>query len=184
MNRRTAFAAGAALTIMASAALAQQPSTTANPSGALSNSQNGTETVQPKKAISQDEVRHDLQQAGFNNIEFLESAYVVRATNGNGTKLVMTITPEEVRALEVSPPRSNGSAAQGSIAGAPNSGAGISGQAGNKNGPAASPSGTQANNQNGQQNETVREQDSAKIPGKPGGKSGPAVNPPSGAPQH
>ncbi len=178
-DRRTAFISGVAITIATSVAFAQQPPTTANP-GSASNSQSGVPAVQPQKAISQDEVRHDLQQAGFNSIEFLESAYVVRATNKNGTKLVMTITPQDVRAIEVSPNRAGGNAAQGSIAGTPNPGAGVFGQAGNKNGPVANSPGTQATNENSQQNEAVSEQDSAKIPGKPGGKSGPAVNPPSG----
>jgi len=54
---------------------------------------------------------------------------------------------------------------------AQNSGAGVPGQAGNKNGPAAGP--------HGQTNQTTRLQDSSGIPGKPGGKSGPAVMPPS-----
>jgi hypothetical protein len=183
MYKRTAFIASAALTIMASAALAQQPPSTANPGGSVSNSQSSIPPLQPKRAVSQDEVRHDLQQAGFNNIEFLESAYVVRATNSNGTKLVMTITPESVRAVEVSPARPSGSAGEGSVAGTPNSGTGISGQAGNKNGPAATSSGTQANNQNSQENGAVREQDSSKIPGKSGSESGPAVAPPGASNQ-
>jgi hypothetical protein len=161
MYKRTAFITGAALTIMTSAVLAQELRIPVN-----RDSQNGAQAPRPQRAISQDDVRHDLQQAGFNDIEFLQSAYVVRATNKDGTKLVMTITPESVRA----------------IAGAPSSGAGVSGQAGNKNGPAAN-SGTQANNQGAQTKEAVRERDSAKIPGKPGSKSGPAVNPPAGEPK-
>jgi hypothetical protein len=57
-----------------------------------------------------------------------------------------------------------------------NSGAGIPGQPGNKNGPPAHGSmGTST----GQSNESTREQDSAKIPGMRGNKSGPAAHPPS-----
>jgi hypothetical protein len=49
-----------------------------------------------------------------------------------------------------------------------NSGAGIPGQPGNKNGPpAGSPSATKG------------QQDPAKVPGLPGNKSGPAAKPPS-----
>jgi hypothetical protein len=66
-----------ALTIMTSAVLAQQPRIPTN-----RDSQNGAQAPQPQRAISQDEVRHDLQQAGFNNIEFLQSAYVVRPPTG------------------------------------------------------------------------------------------------------
>ncbi|HVY58609.1 MAG TPA: hypothetical protein VHA77_12225 [Xanthobacteraceae bacterium] len=63
-----------------------------------------------------------------------------------------------------------------------NSGAGISGQPGNKNGPPAkSPSATTGAGGSTMSpgNDTVRQQDSAKIPGMPGNKSGPAVKPPS-----
>jgi hypothetical protein len=55
-----------------------------------------------------------------------------------------------------------------------NSGAGIAGQAGGKNGPA--PNSTASDNQG---NPTTQLQDTSKIQGKPGSKSGPAVKPPS-----
>jgi membrane protein implicated in regulation of membrane protease activity len=53
-----------------------------------------------------------------------------------------------------------------------NSGTGIAGQPGGKNGPAAK------SHANDQTNPTTREQDSSKVQGKPGSKSGPAVTPP------
>lgn len=53
---------------------------------------------------------------------------------------------------------------------APNSGAGIAGQPGNKNGPAA---------RTGEDRGASSQQDASKIPGKAGSKSGPAVTPPS-----
>ena len=178
MSTRFASIGGAALTMIASFAFAQTPPMTANPNAPMSNSQN---SAQPK-AVSQDEVRRTLQQAGFQNIEFLESAYVVRATNANGTKMIMTITPEEIRAVEVSPGNSSGNAGQGGMPPTANSGAGIPGQAGNKNGPGVSSSGTAANDENGQK-DAAKTQDTSGIPGKPGGKSGPAVMPPSGTPK-
>jgi hypothetical protein len=186
MNMKAAIITGAALSFAVSIAFAQQPAIAADANGTLSNSQGtgDSQAGRPQKAISQDQVRRELQQAGFNDIEFLESAYVVRATNSNGTKLVMTITPQEVRAVEMSGGRPTGNATgpagQSSTPAAQNSGPGIAGQPGNKNGPAMSASGAVSGKQ---QNEAVREQDSAKIPGKPGGKSGPAVMPPSGAPK-
>jgi hypothetical protein len=183
MCRPTAFIFGAALTIAASAVTAQERVPLPALNGASPGSQSDSHAATSRGAISQDDVRRDLEQAGFDNIEFLESAYVVRATNKNGTKLVMTITPQDVRAIEVSPSKAGASPGPSSAPSAQNSGAGVSGQPGNKNGPTPSSSGTQANNQGPQQNETVREQDSAKIPGKPGGKSGPAVMPPSGEPK-
>jgi hypothetical protein len=64
-----------------------------------------------------------------------------------------------------------------------NSGAGIQGHPGNKNGPAAkSPttgSATSTSEQDAEQGKVTRQQDSAKIPGKTGGKSGPAARRPS-----
>jgi hypothetical protein len=56
-----------------------------------------------------------------------------------------------------------------------NSGTGISGAAGGKNGPAASSDTTSGSNT--QSNPTVQQQDSANVKGLPGGKSGPAVKP-------
>src|ERR1700757_5402346 len=58
------------------------------------------------------------------------------------------------------------------VPGPQNSGAGIAGQPGGKNGPAAKVQGQVANSD--QTNSTTRLQDTAKIPGKAGGKSGPA----------
>jgi hypothetical protein len=55
-----------------------------------------------------------------------------------------------------------------------NSGVGIAGQPGGKNGPA--PNSTASGDQ---KNPTTQLQDTSKIQGKPGGKSGPAVKPPS-----
>jgi hypothetical protein len=63
---------------------------------------------------------------------------------------------------------------------APNSGAGIPGQPGNKNGPPAQrPSATMGAGSTSTQAPGNTTQDAAKIPGHPGGKSGPAVKSPS-----
>lgn len=61
---------------------------------------------------------------------------------------------------------------------AQNSGAGIAGQPGNKNGPAPQQT-TIGAGINASSEKSVREQDPAKIPGKAGGKSGPAQAPSS-----
>ena len=70
-------------------------------------------------------------------------------------------------------------AGQVTVPSAQNSGAGIPGQPGNKNGPAARPpsatSGAGATSSPSESdNEAARAQDAAKIPGQPGNKSGPA----------
>jgi hypothetical protein len=66
------------------------------------------------------------------------------------------------------------------VSGAPsaqNSGAGIAGQPGNKNGPAAKSGDTVGSSSSAQQNSTVQQQDASKIQGLPGNKSGPTVKP-------
>lgn len=59
-----------------------------------------------------------------------------------------------------------------------NSGAGIAGQPGNKNGPAVKPGDTVGSSST-QQNSTTSQQDPSNIKGLPGNKSGPAVKQPS-----
>jgi len=178
MYPKLAIIAGVALAVASSSSFAQQPP----PNGTPITPQAGTQANSSQQPVSQDEVRRDLAKAGYSDIEFLETAYVVRATNSNGTRLIMTITPQEVRAIEFSPNRPGGGMGQPPAPSVQNSGAGVPGQAGNKSGPPAS--GRQANdNQAPQQSGMAGAQDTAKIPGKPGGKSGQAVMPPSGEPR-
>jgi len=62
---------------------------------------------------------------------------------------------------------------------AQNSGAGIAGQPGNKNGPATKPSETVGSSTTlNQQNPTVQQQDTSNIKGLPGNKSGPPAKKP------
>lgn len=73
--------------------------------------------------------------------------------------------------------------AQVAVPSGQNSGAGIASKPGSKAGPAVQPpsSGTSTPDAktNEQQNQAVRQQDTAKIPGAPGNKSGPASTAPS-----
>lgn len=131
----------------------------------------------------QQQLRNNLQQQGFSDIRIMPSSFLVRAKDRAGNPVMMVVSPDSVTAVtEVTKqPQAMQGAGQGT-AGVPvpsgqNSGVGIAGQRGNKNGPAANPSTTGSANKHG--NEAVREQDAAKIPGAPGGKSGPAVKPPS-----
>ncbi len=68
-----------------------------------------------------------------------------------------------------------------SVPSAQNSGAGIPGYRGNKNGPAAAPQGGTVGSAARPDNPTVRNQDPAHIQGLPGNKSGPPARPPSGS---
>jgi hypothetical protein len=83
-----------------------------------------------------------------------------------------------VLAALASPALSQGTAPSGATQ-APNSGAGVQGQPGNKNGPPAQrPSGTMGAGSSSQAPANTT-QDASKIPGHPGGKSGPAAKSPS-----
>lgn len=68
------------------------------------------------------------------------------------------------------------------VSGAPsaqNSGAGIAGQPGNKNGPAAKPGETVGTSSNSnQQNPTIQQQDTSNIKDLPGNKCGPPAKQP------
>ena len=67
-------------------------------------------------------------------------------------------------------------AGQATMPSGPNSGAGIQGQPGNKNGPAArSPSATSGAGASSPQSPAT--QDASKVPGLPGNKNGPAAKP-------
>lgn len=44
-------------------------------------------------AMSQDNLRKQLQQAGFKNIEILDAAYLVQAQTSDGNSVFMTINP-------------------------------------------------------------------------------------------
>jgi hypothetical protein len=63
---------------------------------------------QQRRSLTQSKVRDDLQKAGFKDVEFLESAYVVKATNSEGNKVVMMISPGEIAAVSVHPGQTNG----------------------------------------------------------------------------
>jgi hypothetical protein len=86
------------------------------------------------------------------------------------TVTFLTLATTLLPALAQAP--STSEAGQSPAPTAPNSGAGIPGQPGNKNGPAAKPTGSPSSDQQ-------NAQDTSNIPGQPGGKSGPAVAPPS-----
>jgi hypothetical protein len=88
--------------------------------------------------------------------------------------LLIAMLPVTAIAQVTSPGSQDG---QSAVPGTPNSGAGVAGQPGNKNGPPAKrPATTGSDVKTG-----TSSQDTSKIPGKPGGKSGPPVQSPSSA---
>ncbi|WP_431015519.1 hypothetical protein [Bradyrhizobium pachyrhizi] len=87
-----------------------------------------------------------------------------------------------VFALALSAPVALAQTTKPDVSGAPsaqNSGAGIAGQPGNKNGPAAKPGETVgASSSSNQQDPTVQHQDTSNVKGLPGNKSGPPAKEP------
>jgi hypothetical protein len=133
----------------------------------------------------QEQVRNNLQRAGFTDIQIMPTSFLVRAKDSAGNPVMLVINPDAVTAVTEIPgtPSAQGAAPSGTgqatIPSAQNSGAGIPGQPGVESGPTANPStGTTGLGQD-RHNEEIREQDSAKIPGLPGSKSGPAITPPN-----
>ncbi|RXH05952.1 hypothetical protein [Bradyrhizobium vignae] len=83
-------------------------------------------------------------------------------------------------ALALAAPAALAQTTKPDVSGAPsaqNSGTGIAGQPGNKNGPAVKPGETVGASSN-QQNPTVQQQDTSNIKGLPGNKSGPPTKEP------
>jgi uncharacterized protein with LGFP repeats len=98
---------------------------------------------------------------------------------GNVMKWIISLP---VLALTVSAPAALAQTTNPDVSAAPsaqNSGAGIAGQPGNKNGPAARPGGTVGLTSGANQmNPTVQQQDTSNIKGLPGNKSGPPAKQP------
>jgi hypothetical protein len=152
------------------------------------NQQQGQGNAGSAQTIQQ-QVYDNLKQAGFTEIQIMPSSFLVRAKDRAGNPVMMVINPDSVTAVTEIPEQGGVAAFPPSASGrgeanmptGPNSGAGIPGQPGNKNGPAAKPptatigSGTSSEDRSSQ----GRNQDTSKIPGLPGSKSGPAVKPPS-----
>jgi len=91
------------------------------------------------------------------------------------------IVPSLATALALSAATAFAQTNKPDVSGAPSaqsSGAGIAGQPGNKNGPAAKPGNTVGSSTASQQNPTVQQQDTSNIKGLPGNKSGPAARQP------
>lgn len=130
----------------------------------------------------QQQVRQNLQQAGFTDIKIMPSSFLVRAKDRAGNPVMMVINPDSVTTVTQEPasPRSSDGITAPTTQ---NSGAGIAGKPGNKSGPAARPGGTtgQGSNANDGRNESRGGQDAAKVPGLPGSKSGPATRPQPGS---
>ncbi len=77
--------------LITSAAVAQTPST--QPS-----QQNKNATAQSPQAV-QEQVRKNLQQAGFTDIQLMPSSFLVRAKDKSGNPVMMVINPDSITAV-------------------------------------------------------------------------------------
>lgn len=89
---------------------------------------------------------------------------------------VLALTTSALPALAQSSNNPGANSPKVTVPSGQNSGAGIHGYSGNKNGPSAK-SGTVGSATGNQNNSAAREQDPAKIKGLPGNKSGPPAKP-------
>ena len=87
-------------------------------------------------------------------------------TSSLALALILSAAPAFAQTQTTKPDVSSAPSAQ-------NSGAGIAGQPGNKNGPSAKQTGTVGSGASTTQNPTVQQQDPSKVKGLPGNKSGP-----------
>ena len=98
-----------ALTIVAitvsSAAFAQAPTSAPQTTGPAVSPQQSTQ-AQPPGQIAQ-QIRKNLEQAGFKDIKLMPSSFLVRAQDKDGHPVMMVINPDLVTSLtEVNPPHS------------------------------------------------------------------------------
>ncbi len=84
----------------------------------------GSPQAQSQQPIQQ-QVRKNLQQAGFTDIQLMPSSFLVRAKDKNGNQVMMVINPDSVTAVTEVPAAST--TGQGSGNGQPHSGASSSG---------------------------------------------------------
>lgn len=101
--RFTTLAVFCALTpLVAAPALAQ--SNTNSDSGSSSD-----QSADHQHASIARSLRADLQKAGFTNIRIMPEAFIVRATNPEGQKVVMRISPDTITEITALPtPGGNG----------------------------------------------------------------------------
>jgi hypothetical protein len=111
---RKFFASAVALSMMAAPAFAQQSNQ--QQGSQKPPQQSGGQQGQQTQAASQAEVQKALQQAGFKDIQILDSAYLVRAQTKNNETVFMMIDPPASTAM-------SGSNSQGGSGGSGSGGA-------------------------------------------------------------
>lgn len=104
------------LALMAAPAFAQSSGQSGSTQGQGSSAQSGSQM----HAMSQDNLRKQLQQAGFKNVQIIDAAYLVQAQTSDGNTVFMTVNP----------PAMSGSSSTSSSSGGDSSSGGGQGQSG------------------------------------------------------
>jgi hypothetical protein len=104
----------AAALLLSAPAIAQNPadSSQQNPSTSMSQPQQDLSTPAPQTQGQQNaqkpqtpgariaqQIRHNLEQAGFKNIKLMPSSFIVRAEDQNNNPVMMVINPDSITAL-------------------------------------------------------------------------------------
>jgi PRC-barrel domain len=123
--RLSILAAGTALLLASTAAMAQTPTPSANtPPAAQTDNQNSMQNS--ASGSLRGHVRDMLQSSGFTNIQVMPSSFMIRAKDKDGNPVVMSVSPDSV--TEVSElGTSSGNSANGPVANEPAGSAAASG---------------------------------------------------------
>ena len=95
---RTPLLAGIALSVaMALPAFAQSSSSSTQPAPTATNGP--THNTAGGGMAIRDQVKHDLEQAGFTNVRIMPESFLVRANDKEGHPVMMLINPDSVMAV-------------------------------------------------------------------------------------
>jgi hypothetical protein len=96
--RSTALPIIASLVMLAAPAIAQ----TTSGSGQRDSSASSSSQVPPDTAVTvdtQQKLKQSLEQNGFKNVIVVPEAYVIHAQAPDGSKIVMEVSPDQMRAI-------------------------------------------------------------------------------------
>lgn len=98
---RTQFASALALGLLLSgAAYAQSPSSPGSASNAGSGSNAHASTQSSQQLANAQQIRQDLEKAGFTDVNIVAESFVIRAKSKSGDPVLMTIGPHSMSIFE------------------------------------------------------------------------------------
>src|SRR6202034_3798141 len=94
MRRLSLLAAGTALALVPSVAMAQTPNSPVNTPAAQTSNQNSTQNS--ASGSLRGHVQDMLQSSGFTDIRMMPSSFMIRAKDKDGNPVVMSVSPDSV----------------------------------------------------------------------------------------